>query len=160
MSPFIHLRARSAYSLLQSAIQVKALTKLAAKQGMPALGLADSNNLFGALEFSEAAFEAGLQPIVGLALELRGDEHVGGMLALYAQNAAGYANLMRLSSAAYLEADSHEEPHVTFERVLEHAVWGMLPKSRMGRRLIRRLKVYAGDTHPHDAQQPKKMELA
>lgn len=46
------------------------------------------------------------------------------------------------------------------ERVLEHAVWGMLPKTRMGRRLIRRLKVYAGDAHPHDAQQPKKMELA
>ncbi len=46
------------------------------------------------------------------------------------------------------------------ERVLEHAVWGMLPKTRMGRRLIRRLKVYSGDTHPHEAQQPKKMELA
>lgn len=46
------------------------------------------------------------------------------------------------------------------ERVLEHAVWGMLPKTRMGRRLIRRLKVYAGEAHPHDAQQPKKMELA
>jgi len=45
------------------------------------------------------------------------------------------------------------------ERVLEHAVWGMLPKTRMGRRLIRRLKVYAGPTHPHEAQQPKKLEL-
>jgi len=46
------------------------------------------------------------------------------------------------------------------ERVLEHAVWGMLPKTRMGRRLIRRLKVYAGPAHPHEAQQPKKLELA
>lgn len=46
------------------------------------------------------------------------------------------------------------------ERMLEHAVWGMLPKTRMGRRLIRRLKVYAGDAHPHDAQQPKRVELA
>ncbi len=45
-------------------------------------------------------------------------------------------------------------------RVLEHAVWGMLPKTRMGRRLIRRLKVYAGEAHPHEAQQPRKMELA
>lgn len=45
-------------------------------------------------------------------------------------------------------------------RVLEHAVWGMLPKTRMGRRLIRRLKVYAGEAHPHHAQQPKKLELA
>lgn len=46
------------------------------------------------------------------------------------------------------------------ERVLERAVWGMLPKTRMGRRLIRRLKVYAGPAHPHEAQQPKKLELA
>ncbi len=51
--PFIHLRARSAYSLLQSALQVKELAKLAVKHDMPALGLADANNLFGALEFSE-----------------------------------------------------------------------------------------------------------
>jgi DNA polymerase-3 subunit alpha len=49
--PFIHLRARSAYSLLQSAVQVKTLVKLAVKHGMPALGLTDANNLFGALEF-------------------------------------------------------------------------------------------------------------
>lgn len=45
------------------------------------------------------------------------------------------------------------------ERVLERAVWGMLPKNRLGRKLIRRLKVYAGDSHPHAAQQPKVMEL-
>jgi large subunit ribosomal protein L13 len=45
------------------------------------------------------------------------------------------------------------------ERVLEHAVWGMLPKNRLGRKLIRRLKVYAGDAHPHAAQQPAQMEL-
>lgn len=45
------------------------------------------------------------------------------------------------------------------ERVIEHAVWGMLPKTRLGRKLIRRLKVYAGDTHPHQAQQPREMSL-
>ena len=46
------------------------------------------------------------------------------------------------------------------ERVIEHAVWGMLPKNSLGRKLIRRLKVYAGDTHPHQAQQPKEMRLS
>ena len=46
------------------------------------------------------------------------------------------------------------------ERVLEKAVWGMLPKTRMGRRLIRRLKVYAGEAHPHAAQQPREVELS
>jgi DNA polymerase III subunit alpha len=119
--PLIHLRARSAYSLLQSAVQVKALVKLAAAHGMPALGLADSNNLFGALEFSEAAAEAGVQPIVGLTLQVKAERGVDGALALFAQNAAGYANLMRLSSAAFLETPHHDDPHVPFERVLEHS---------------------------------------
>lgn len=45
------------------------------------------------------------------------------------------------------------------ERVLEKAVWGMLPKNRLGRKLIRRLKVYAGEAHPHAAQTPAPMEI-
>ena len=41
------------------------------------------------------------------------------------------------------------------ERVIQAAVWGMLPKNRLGRKLLRKLKVYAGPEHPHDAQQPR-----
>ncbi|MBK8542104.1 MAG: DNA polymerase III subunit alpha [Caulobacteraceae bacterium] len=117
--PFIHLRARSAYSLLQSALQVKSLAKLAAKREMPALGLTDANNLFGALEFSEAAAELGIQPIVGVTLDVRGENGLAGTLALIAQSEAGYSNLMRLSSAAFLDAESHDDPNVAFARVLE-----------------------------------------
>jgi DNA polymerase-3 subunit alpha len=118
---FIHLRARSAYSLLQSAVQVKTLIKAAVKYEMPALGLTDSNNLFGALEFSEAAAEAGIQPIIGVALDVKGEGGIDGTLALLAQNAAGYSNLMQLSSAAFLETSASDTPHVPLERVLRHA---------------------------------------
>ena len=45
------------------------------------------------------------------------------------------------------------------ERVLEAAIRGMLPKNKLGRRMVKKLKVYAGDTHPHQAQQPKPLEL-
>ncbi|AEB11522.1 50S ribosomal protein L13 [Marinithermus hydrothermalis] len=45
------------------------------------------------------------------------------------------------------------------ERVLQHAVKGMLPKGPLGRRMLKRLKVYAGPTHPHAAQKPEKLEL-
>jgi len=45
------------------------------------------------------------------------------------------------------------------ERVLEAAIRGMLPKNKLGRRMIKKLKVYSGDTHPHEAQQPKPLEL-
>lgn len=65
----------------------------------------------------------------------------------------GYQGGLRETTAREM-LDKHPE------RVLEHAVWGMLPKTRQGRRLIRRLKVYAGPAHPHEAQQPKKLELA
>jgi DNA polymerase-3 subunit alpha len=119
--PFIHLRARSAYSLLQSAVQVKSLAKLADKHKMPALGLTDANNMFGALEFSEAAAELGIQPIIGVTLDVRGEHGMAGTLALIAQNETGYANLMVLSSAAFLEAESHDDPNVPFARVLRHA---------------------------------------
>jgi large subunit ribosomal protein L13 len=45
------------------------------------------------------------------------------------------------------------------ERVLQRAVWGMLPKNRLGRKLMRRLKIYRGNDHPHEAQQPRALEL-
>ena len=44
------------------------------------------------------------------------------------------------------------------ERVIEHAVWGMLPHNRLGRTLMKKLKVYAGSSHPHEAQKPKPLE--
>ena len=60
----------------------------------------------------------------------------------------GYQGGLKLTSAREMLA---KHP----ARVLEHAVWGMLPKNSLGRKLIRRLKVYAGEAHPHAAQQPK-----
>ncbi len=118
---FIHLRGRSAYSLLESALHVKDMAKLCVKQAMPALALCDSNNLFGALEFSEAFAESGVQPIIGCALDVRGEGGVAGVLALLAQSEAGYANLMKLSSAAFLDAAAQDEPHVTLDALLTHS---------------------------------------
>ena len=62
---FVHLRVHSAYSLLEGALQIKKLASLARADRMPALGLADTGNLFGALEFAEKMVESGIQPIVG-----------------------------------------------------------------------------------------------
>jgi large subunit ribosomal protein L13 len=44
-------------------------------------------------------------------------------------------------------------------RVIEKAVWGMLPKNRLSRQTLKKLKVYAGPSHPHQAQQPKPFEI-
>ena len=125
---FIHLRVRSAYSLLEGAIKAGKVPRLAADAGMPAVAVADRANLFGALEFSQAAKEAGVQPIIACALPVTG---VGGRAAerwarcptvvLIVQNEAGWLNLCALSSAAYLEAGPMDEPGVAWERVVERS---------------------------------------
>jgi DNA polymerase-3 subunit alpha len=119
--PFIHLRAKSAYSLLQSALHIEDLAKLCVKHEMPAMALCDSNNLFGALEFSEYFAGKGVQPIVGCAIDIIGENGLKGTLALLAQNAAGYSNLMQLSSAAFLDVGPHDDAHVPLDRVFAHS---------------------------------------
>ncbi|HEU4475322.1 MAG TPA: DNA polymerase III subunit alpha [Methyloceanibacter sp.] len=123
--PFVHLRVHSAYSLLEGALTIPKLAQLAREDGAPALALTDSNNLFGALEFSEELAGTGIQPIIGMTLSLafaNPQENAGltnsaepnrpradGRIALLAKNAEGYANLMRLSTDAYFAASEGGE---------------------------------------------------
>ena len=125
---FVHLRVRSAYSLLEGAIKTEAIGKLAVAEAMPAVALTDRANLFGALEFSVLTADQGVQPIVGCALPVTG---LGSgsterwaqtpTIVLLAQNEIGYRNLCELSSAAFLEVEAHEAPHVTWANIIEHA---------------------------------------
>jgi DNA polymerase-3 subunit alpha len=124
---FVHLRVRSAYSLLEGAIKADKLGALAAVAGMPAVAIADRANLYGALEFSQYAKDAGVQPIIGCALPVAGigegpPERWARMptVVLLAQNEAGWRNLMALSSAAYLDP-AGDEPSVPWRLVAEHA---------------------------------------
>jgi len=125
---FVHLRVRSAYSLLEGAIKADKVPGYAAKNGMPAVALTDRANLFGALEFSVAAKDAGVQPIVGCALPVTG---IGGKageawaktptVVLLAQTEQGYLNLSVLSSHAYVESDGMSEPSAPWELVAQHS---------------------------------------
>ena len=67
---FIHLRVKSAYSLLEGAITIARLAELAKADRQPALALTDTDNMFGALEFSEKMAGAGIQAVVGCALSV------------------------------------------------------------------------------------------
>ncbi len=118
---FVHLRVRSAYSLLDGAMHAPEIVALAQEHRMPAVGVVDKRNLFGALEFASKASGAGVQPITGAILPLARDasEMEGAMrrpeaddLVLLAQNEAGYANLMKLMSRAYLESAAEHDPEV------------------------------------------------
>jgi len=130
---FVHLHTHSAFSLLEGALPIAMLAKLAEADGMPALALTDTNNLFGALEFSEKVAEKGIQPIIGLQINIDFADHQPtpgrplayregrGRVVLLAADEHGYRNLMRLSSAGYLETDAADEPHVAMARVAAHA---------------------------------------
>jgi len=115
---FIHLHVHSAFSLLEGALQLETILKLAAEDEQPALGIADTNNLFGALEFSEKATKKGIQPLTGVELAVdfaAAEERVSerghtawtgkSSIVLMAQTEEGFSNLSRLVSRAYLEGE-------------------------------------------------------
>jgi DNA polymerase-3 subunit alpha len=118
---FVHLHVHSSYSLLEGALTIARLAELAKKDRQPALALTDTDNMFGALEFSEKMASAGIQPIVGCALGVDfGDQENRGpaagdtwpRLVFLAVRDSGYRSLMRLSSRAYLETEPHQRPHI------------------------------------------------
>ncbi len=136
---FVHLRVHSAYSLSEGAIPVKTLVNLCIDKKMPAAAITDTNNLFGALEFAGAAAKAGVQPIIGCQLSItregtggQDSAQAGGMghqesdpLVLLAQNDAGYRNLLKLISLAYLgeaeAAESSIDPQVPVSALERHS---------------------------------------
>ncbi len=135
---FVHLRVHSAYSLSEGAIKIDELAALCRRHEMPAVAVTDTGNLFGALEFSLACADAGIQPIIGCQLAIRGvseevaedghpaeataDAARGPMdqIVLLAQNEVGYRNLLKLVSRSFLETEGAEAPHVTVADLAEH----------------------------------------
>ncbi|HZP77126.1 MAG TPA: DNA polymerase III subunit alpha [Pseudolabrys sp.] len=120
---FVHLHVHSSYSLLEGALTIARLAELAKADHQPALALTDTDNMFGALEFSEKMASSGIQPIVGCALAVDfGDQEqnprnasvapVRPRVVLLAAREAGYRSLMRLNSRAFLETPPHEAPHL------------------------------------------------
>ncbi|RMA43850.1 DNA polymerase III subunit alpha [Rhodophyticola porphyridii] len=142
---FIHLRLHTEYSLLEGAMRVKKLPGLVADAGMPAVAVTDTNNMFCALEFSETAAKAGVQPILGCQIDVEYETAAPGErarpaapLVLLAQNAEGYANLMKLNSALYLRGDG-TLPHVKMAELARHGA-GLIcltggPEGPLGRLL-------------------------
>jgi DNA polymerase-3 subunit alpha len=118
---FVHLHVHSSYSLLEGALTIARLAELAKHDRQPALALTDTDNMFGALEFSEKLAGYGIQPIVGCAMAIDfGDletrnaaaEQAFPRLVLLAADEQGYRSLMRLCSRAYLETEAQQQPHI------------------------------------------------
>jgi len=145
--PFVHLHVHSDYSLLDGAAKPARLAARAAELGMPALALTDSGNLFAAVEFYLAARKAGVKPILGMEIFLtRGSRHdktprnARGLdhLVLLARDLAGFRNLMKISTAGYLEG-FYYRPRVDYELLEQHAGGLIALSSGMSGALAREL---------------------
>jgi DNA polymerase III subunit alpha len=120
---FVHLHVHSAYSLLKGSIKIAKLGELAKSDRQPALALTDTDNMFGALEFSDKMAGYGIQPIIGCELAIDfGDQDPNARNAaaparvvLLAARERGYRSLMRLNSRAFLETPVHQTPHIKLE---------------------------------------------
>ena len=127
---FVHLRVKSAYSLLEGAIRPSELAKLARDAAMPAVAVTDVNNLFGVFEISETLAKEGIQPIVGCLLSVELDEtpriaslgtpQKPAQLPVLVQDDAGYRNLSKILSNAYLGAAPGDWPHVGAKDLSTH----------------------------------------
>lgn len=123
---FINLKNHTTFSLCKGAIKIKELVDKAKEFNMPAVGIMDINNLFGALEFSSTCKKSGIQPILGCELLVHIEpqnnnnsnnniEDYFYKIPLIAKDDLGYKNLMYLASHAYLDRQSNASPHVSFD---------------------------------------------
>jgi DNA polymerase-3 subunit alpha len=142
-APYVPLRVFSCFTMLEGAIEPKAIAKQAKKLGFPAVALADRNGLYAAMPFGEACLAEGVQPIIGAMLGVARPSDIGPVgtidwLVLLAQDEAGYHNLCRLVSAAHLDRPIQEEPHVPFE-ALCGATDGLIAMTAGGEGALARL---------------------
>jgi DNA polymerase-3 subunit alpha len=121
---FVHLRVHSSYSLSEGAIKADKIPALAREASMPAVAITDTANLFGSLEFSQACVAKGVQPIVGCQVAIARPDAPRlppDPVVLLAKDAAGLANLQRLSSIGFLETEPGLKAQLPFARLAEHA---------------------------------------
>ncbi len=128
---FVHVHTHSQYSLLDGACRLDAVIELAREYKMPALAITDHGNMFGAVEFYRKATKAGIKPIIGSEVYIAGGSRFekkpsnkypdsGFHLVLLVKNLTGYKNLMKLSTAGFLEGFYHR-PRIDKQLLREHA---------------------------------------
>ncbi|HYG31000.1 MAG TPA: DNA polymerase III subunit alpha [Allosphingosinicella sp.] len=154
-APYVPLRIFSCYTMLEGAIEPKAIAKAARKHDFPAVALTDRNGLYAAMAFTEACVAEGVQPIVGAMLAVARPARPADKtpeldwLALYAQDDKGYDNLCALVSAAHLGRPVEEEAHVELSAV-EGRSEGLIALTAGGEGALARLLAEGQDKAARD----------
>ncbi len=125
---FVHLHNHTQYSMLDGACRVDRMIKLAKEYEMPAVAITDHGNLFGVIDFYHTARNAGIKPIIGIeAYVINGElgteqskAETRHHLILLAMNYTGYKNLMKLSSASYIDG-FYYKPRISKSLLSKHS---------------------------------------
>ena len=116
---FTHIKIHTQYSICEGALRTTDLAKYCKENQVRSIGLCDSSNLCGALEFSESMAKSKTQPIIGTQINIEYKGKVG-KLPLFAKNLEGYKNLIKLSSKSFLDIKDNEDPHCKIDDILTH----------------------------------------
>ncbi len=116
---FNHLKIHSQFSICEGAIKIDDLKDISKVNKLKAIGLCDTSNLCGALEFAEKLSKSGSQPIIGTQINFKFNETLG-LLPLFALNEDGYKTIIKLSSLSFLKNDGLSEPHLNFNELLRN----------------------------------------
>ena len=118
INTFNHLKIHTQYSICEGAVKIDDLQDFSKSNKIQSLGLCDTTNLCGALEFAEKISKVGTQPIIGTQINFKYADTTG-LLPLFSLNEEGYKRIIKLSSLSYLENDELSDPHIDFEELLE-----------------------------------------
>ena len=113
---FNHLKIHTQYSICEGAIKIEDLKNFCKEKKIQTVGLSDTSNLCGALEFAENISKIGTQPIIGTQINFKFEDTIG-LLPLIALNEDGYKRIIELSSMSYLDNNALSEPHCNIEEL-------------------------------------------
>jgi DNA polymerase-3 subunit alpha len=116
---FNNIKIHTQYSICEGAIKIDDLADYCKSNKIRSIGLADSYNLCGALEFSEKLSKVGTQPLIGTQINLRAQNEIG-KVTLYATSEDGFRNLTKLSSSSYLKNNDAEEPFCDMNELISN----------------------------------------
>ena len=115
---FNHLKIHSQYSICEGAVKIDDLSDFSKENKIKSLGICDTSNLCGALEFSEKISKVGTQPIIGTQINFKFGNTLG-LIPLFALNEKGYKRIIYLSSLSYFNKDDLSDPYLDFDELLK-----------------------------------------
>ena len=116
---FNHYKLHTQYSICEGAIKIEDLEKFCKNNKIKSIGISDTSNLCGVLQFSETVSKSKTQPIIGTQIKFKHKDLIG-LIPIIAKNDLGYKNFVKLSSNSYLNHENFNEPFCEFKDLIKN----------------------------------------